>query len=220
MNKKMFVLLLLFSGISLHGSAQTWDEFFKQKKTQKKYLLAQIAALNVYTGYLKKGYEIAESGLGLFGAITGDEQVLHKTFFASLKTVNPMVANSISAVELLGWQAGIMRNMNSVRKVTNLKPAEREYTEKVRTDLLRACDQELEDYLLLISTSKLDLSDGERLDRLQKTYLSIADKFRFSKSFANEVALLSQQRQHGQSELQGTAALYGIPLNTNDYETQ
>ena len=43
------------------GHSQKWDEWFKQKKTQKKYLIQQIAALKVYLGYLKEGYDIAIS---------------------------------------------------------------------------------------------------------------------------------------------------------------
>lgn len=46
------------------AEAQTFDEWFRQKKTQKKYLVQQIAALKVYLGYLKEGYEIAQKGMG------------------------------------------------------------------------------------------------------------------------------------------------------------
>ena len=43
--------------------AQTLAEWVSQKVTQKKYLLQQIAALQVYSGYLSKGYSIAKDGL-------------------------------------------------------------------------------------------------------------------------------------------------------------
>jgi hypothetical protein len=47
----LFALPLLFVQVS---TAQTWSEWFSQKKTQKKYLLEQVAALKIYAGYLKK----------------------------------------------------------------------------------------------------------------------------------------------------------------------
>ena len=50
-------------------TAQTWAEWFRQKATQKKYLLQQIAALHVYSGYLSKGYSIAKDGLNTIKSI-------------------------------------------------------------------------------------------------------------------------------------------------------
>ena len=52
--KKLIIIMLL--GMLVTGvKAQTFAEWFQQKKTQKIYLLEQIAALQIYTGYLQKG---------------------------------------------------------------------------------------------------------------------------------------------------------------------
>ncbi len=61
----MKFIMILITGmiLSTAAPAQTWDEWFKQKKTQKKYLAKQIVLLRLYLGYLKKGYEIADKGL-------------------------------------------------------------------------------------------------------------------------------------------------------------
>ena len=53
MKTAMPILLFLF--VSMLLSAQTTAEWFNQKATQKKYLIQQIAALQVYIGYLQKG---------------------------------------------------------------------------------------------------------------------------------------------------------------------
>ena len=65
MKAKMWVMkkLLILSTMVLCAdnlSAQTVAEWFRQKATQRKYLLQQIAALHVYSGYLSKGYSIAK----------------------------------------------------------------------------------------------------------------------------------------------------------------
>ena len=60
--------------------AQTFSEWFRQKKTQKKYLLQQIAALQVYIGYAQKGYRIAKEGLTTIGGFTKGEFDLHSDF--------------------------------------------------------------------------------------------------------------------------------------------
>ncbi|MGB4400952.1 MAG: hypothetical protein WBJ10_16380, partial [Daejeonella sp.] len=74
----MKAILILFI-VSMSGNlmAQTWDEIFKQKETQKKYLVQQLAALKLYAGYLKKGYDIADKGISSIKAFSNGEFKLH-----------------------------------------------------------------------------------------------------------------------------------------------
>ncbi|ULT42931.1 conjugal transfer protein TraI [Niabella defluvii] len=71
--KKILLFLLLVVSAGSNLQAQTFAEWFQQKKTQKKYLLQQIAALQVYIGYAKKGYNIAKDGLNTIGGFTRGE---------------------------------------------------------------------------------------------------------------------------------------------------
>ena len=66
--KKCFLCIVLLITTIL-CNAQGLSEWFNQKATQKKYLLQQIAALQVYIGYLQKGYSIAKTGLTTIGNI-------------------------------------------------------------------------------------------------------------------------------------------------------
>src|SRR3954469_16187075 len=83
-------LLLAFAGQS---QGQTFSEWFRQKKTQKKYLIEQIAALQVYTGYLEKGYSIVIEGLSQISNIKHSDFDLHADYFSSLKYINPSIKN-------------------------------------------------------------------------------------------------------------------------------
>src|SRR5690606_37042983 len=94
--------------------AQTWDEWFQQKKTQKKYLIKQVAALQIYLGYVKKGYEIARQGLNLIGDIKDGDFSLHKDYFESLKAVNPAIRNSAKVAEIILLQKLIMRDFGKL----------------------------------------------------------------------------------------------------------
>lgn len=71
-------------------SAQTFEEFFKQKKTQKKYLLEQIAALQTYAELAKKGYAIVSGGLSFIGDIKNGKFSLDKAYFDGLHRANDM----------------------------------------------------------------------------------------------------------------------------------
>jgi hypothetical protein len=51
-----------------------------KKKTQKKYLLQQIAALQVYFGYAKKGYSFVSSDTKTIRDIKKGDPKINNTF--------------------------------------------------------------------------------------------------------------------------------------------
>src|SRR5260221_4860823 len=104
--KMIFIILSLFVCIQA-GHAQTYDEWFRQKKTQKKYLLQQIAALQVYIDYAKKGYDIASKGLNTIRDIKNGDFNLHRDFFGSLKQVNPKIKKYAKVADIIAYQVSI-----------------------------------------------------------------------------------------------------------------
>src|SRR4051812_7118892 len=106
-NMKYVIAILLLLLVQYKSKAQTFDEWFKQKKTQKKYLLQQIAALQVYSGYLQKGYEIAEQGLTVIGNIKKGDFNLHSSFIGSLKSINQRISKYTKVTDMIGLQTNI-----------------------------------------------------------------------------------------------------------------
>ncbi|MGN7988715.1 hypothetical protein ACTJKC_15305 [Pedobacter sp. 22226] len=182
--KKWFLVcasLLLFAQVS---TAQTWSEWFSQKKTQKKYLLEQVAALKVYAGYLKKGYEIGSSGLDFIKIASKGEFDLHGAFFASLKVVSPEIKRSSKIVEIIQLQLQIGRAISSVESLELLGDANQAYVALVASNLLLDSLRDLEDLLLVITSGKLEMSDDERLERIDKLYSAMKEKKTFTLRFA------------------------------------
>src|SRR5690242_16758375 len=89
--KKMILILLLAASRLSKIQAQTFAEWFQQKKIQQEYLIQQIAALQIYIGFVQKGYQIAKDGLNTVRGLTKGEFDLHGDYFNSLKTVNPVI---------------------------------------------------------------------------------------------------------------------------------
>ena len=77
--KNILIIIILLAGSFCH--AQTYDEWFRQKKTAKKYLLDQIAALQTYIGYAEKGYSIVTGGLNTIKDIKHGDFNLHNNYF-------------------------------------------------------------------------------------------------------------------------------------------
>src|SRR5690554_6386829 len=160
------ILLLCFS---MSSQAQTWNEIFRQKKTQKKYLLQQIVALKVYAGYLKDGYTIASKGIHSIESFANGEFGLHDAFFSSLKVVSPIIASNEKVDDILEWQMEIKKQFSMLLKMT-IHSQRKDYFENVKDKIVKECEVDLEELLILISSGGLEMSDDERLPRLEKIH--------------------------------------------------
>ncbi len=175
--------------------AQTFAEFFAQKKTQKKYLLEQLAALKVYAGYVKKGYDIAGKGLNTIRDITGGEFSLHNAFISSLKAVSPAIRNNAKVAETIALQLAIVKAFGGIKGNELLSASNQQYIGEVREKVMEECTKDLEELLLVITSGKIEMGDDERIKRLDKVYASMLDKSTFTQKFINDVALLIRQRE-------------------------
>lgn len=198
---------LLF--FSMSSQAQTFSEWFRQKKTQKKYLMQQIVALKVYAGYLKDGYAIASKGIHSIESFTNGEFGLHEAFFNSLKVVSPLIANHEKVDDILTWQDEIKKGFSAFFKRT-LPVQRKEYVEQVKDKLLSECDLDMEELLQLISSGELELSDDERLKRLTKIHDRMKDKYEFTQVFINQVNVLEKQMEMEKRNLQRIKEHYQI----------
>ena len=197
--KKLTLLFLLALVIGMgSATAQTFDEWFRQKKTQKKYLIQQIVALRVFMGNLKKGYDIAHKGLNTISNIKDGNFNLHRDFFGSLKNVKPAISNSVKVADIIAFQIYVIRDMKRVynfcERNENFTPEEIRYIAKVHTNLLFLCDANLSELLMIIRSNETEMTDDERLIRIDKIYDDMQDKHAFVQAFGNDTQSLSQER--------------------------
>lgn len=195
---------------SLSAQAQTWDEIFRQKKTQKKYLLQQLAALKLYADYLKKGYNIANTGINSIKGFTNGEFHLHADFFNSLKNVNPALANSGKIADIISWQTSIRKDLNSLTKASNFSGSDKIYFEAVRSKVLAECEFDLDELLLIITSGELEMKDDERIKRLEYLHRKMADKYQFTELFISQVKSLKMQQQQEKRNNDFSKEIYHI----------
>ncbi|UKT65069.1 hypothetical protein [Pedobacter mucosus] len=182
-------ILMLFS---LGVSAQTWSEWFSQKKTQQKYLLEQLAALKLYSGYLKKGYEISKFGLSFIKDASKGEFNLHEAFFSSLKTVSPEIIGSGAVAQIFEKQLSVRRVIKGIDVRIESFPAHSDYLVKVKNNLQQSCLDDLEELVLVLASGKLEMGDEERIFRIDKINAAMEEKEAFAQSFLR--SLMSMER--------------------------
>lgn len=205
-------MLFVWAASSLQ--AQTFEEWFNQKQTQKKYLLQQIAALQVYIGYARKGYNIAKEGLTTIGGFTRGEWDLHTGYIHSLKTVNPEIQRYARVADVMRFQLRILQDQNRTRRQLSSSGAfsndELAYIGRVFSRLLDDCNKTLDELIMITTDGKLEMKDDERMKRIDELYWDMQDKFTFSQSFSNDAQTLAASRLKEKSDTQTSRVLHGI----------
>ena len=196
MKKILILSILVLCTRSL--KAQTKEEWLNQKQTQKKYLLQQIAALKVYSGYVSKGYAIAKKGLNTIQNIRQGDFKLHADYFNSLFTVNSNIRHYKKVADIIAMQVGItkktvnaIRNLRHSRRFTD---SEMGYLKNVFNTLLICCAKNLDDLYMLITNGNLQMKDDERIEAIDKLYTDMQDKQLFAHSFFDNAKGLALQR--------------------------
>jgi len=193
------IMFLVFVLIGFCSHAQTWDEWFNQKKTRKKYLLQQIAALQTYIGYAEKGYKIASEGLHTIGDIKHGEFGLHSSYFNSLKTVNPKIkyAAEVSAVVAMAAETVqyFKHALQQFKGAGQFNGDELNYIDNVFNALTDDIANNLDALIAVTTDGKLQMTDDERISCINHIYAEAQSQQAFAQSFVNGGVTLAGQRQ-------------------------
>lgn len=212
--KKLFILMILLCCFITGLKAQTWGEWFNQKKTQKKYLAEQIAALKVYSGYLQKGYAVAKGGLTSISDFKIGELNLHTDFFNALKAVNPKIKNYSKVAEIIAMQLEIIQRYKALKtklaQHSSIHAEEAQYIGQVFNRLLNECGRTLDELIRVTTSGELEMKDDERIERIDKLHAGMTSDYTFCKSFSNDALTLAAAREKEEHDLQTGREMNGI----------
>lgn len=207
----MLHILVLCAG---NLSAQAWAEWFRQKATQRKYLVQQIAALHVYSSYVSTGYSIAKKGLGTIIGIKNDDLDQHRNYLASLAIVSPRIKQYRKVADIIALHKSIAKQsgnaIKSFRKNLYLTPKEIGYLQGVFDALLSDCLKNLDILLGLVTKGNLTMKDDERIMAIDKIYIDMQDKQEFVRAFNHSAAGLSIQRDNEGNQIIIAKKLNGL----------
>lgn len=198
-------LLIILALVSIRAHAQ---------KPKHKRLIEQIAALQVYIGYAQLGYSIANKGLTTVRNIKNGDFNLHRDFISSFKKVNPKIKGYAKVADIIALQlriiSAIKECLRGVKDARQFTTAEIDHCAMVFQNVLTASLENIEQLLEIISDGELQMKDDERLKRIDALYADMQDKFAFSSSFSEEMALLTVQRMHQRADIELSKKLNGL----------
>lgn len=206
MIKWMMLMLILLPG-ALSSAAQN----------QRKVLIQQIAALEVYKGYVKVGYKILDFGLKTIGDIKNGDFSLHKDFFNALSRVNPKLRQYPKVAQSIALQLQIVkqcgRTIATIQKSDMLSAPEQAFVKKVLERLLKDCELLLDELLLILTDGQAELKDDERMEQIDHICASMERNYAFVHGFANTAITIATGRYQEKQEVRHMELEYGIEDN-------
>ena len=168
-------------------------------------MLKQIALLGVYAKELEHAIDIARDGLTTIGEIKNGEFNLHSLFFKSLQRVSPSVAKYSKIAEIIADHLAIISNFKNLIKRLNssgrMTSSEMSYIHSVYSNISKECSKSFYDLVSVTTDGSLEMTDDERIKRIDGIYLDMKDKYAFTWDFTSEAGKIRQERENDAQEI-------------------
>lgn len=213
MKRVVFVVLLFGVGGSVR--AQTFDEWFQQNSTRKKYQEQQIGALQLYITALEKGYGIVESGLSTIRGIKSGEFNLHSAFYTSLSNVSPVVSGMAEVAEIVALQAAIINRFSAelarYRQSDALRSDEVEYISAIYAEIVKEGLADISTLTDILTANILQLTDDERMAKVRGLDGQMQERYRATVALTDRTDMLMMQRSGASSDAATGKGWFGLP---------
>lgn len=211
--KKMILTLLMVTGLAASADAQGIKEWFSQKATQTEYLIQQVAALQVYIGFLERGYEIVQGGLNTIGNITNGHLSLDNVFFDGLKAIPPKVKRYARVADIVALNIQVLqrsgRTLKAARTSGRFSDGELGYVNQVFAGVADGCGALIDELTQLLTAGDLQLSDDARIARIDGLYADMKERYGFVNNFCTDLDRLQVQRSQELRDAGTLQQMYG-----------
>jgi len=207
-------LLIIPLFLAQRGYSQTpnFKEWFSQKKTQKEYLLKQIAALEAYINLGKKGYTIYKSGLNSISQFTNVEFILHDDYFNSLKFINPLVSKYPRVQDIVTTEHKLLRLHQAIKEMVRtdqfLKASQKQSLLNMLSKMDKEAEELLSDLTTTLSPGILELKDDERIKRIDHIYDQVLRLYQNAQQFSADLTNIRRGKKADQLDIQTMQNIY------------
>jgi len=190
------LLLALLTGLTLPSRAQGLIETMTE----------QLAKLELYLHETEQGYAIFQKGLSTISDIKNGEFHLHQLFLGSLQTVSPSIKKYTRVADILALQLRILSGCSDgIQRFVRaglFSAVGRQYLQAVYNQLQDFTSKDIDELTDLITDGKLQLSDDERLHRIDGLYAAVQDKYAFLVAFNSRTSAMALNANREKQDLQ------------------
>jgi len=202
----VFCLLILVFTVNISARAQS------QEAQQLLLNVEKLSQLKNILADMKKGYQVISGGYNAIKNISQGNFSLHEVFLDGLMLVSPEVKKYRRVADIVSYQKNIVSEYKSALKEFNasdtFNPKELGYLGRVYKQLFDQSIDNLDELVMIITSSKLRMSDSERLEAIDRIFLDVHDKLVFLRDFNSKAMSLSLARERQKAELKHTMSLY------------
>ena len=160
------------------------------------------------------GYKILDKGYTTIKNISEGNYTLHQLFLDGLMAVNPTIRNYKRIPYIIDYQKLLLAEYkNAYSRFKNdphFTPQEIEYLANVYNYLFMASLRNIDDLVMIITATKLRMSDAERMQAIDRIFYDMEGKLVFLRTFNNSTQLLAIQRARAANDMRAINHLYGL----------
>lgn len=188
-----------------------------QKSKELKIQLEQLVKYQLQSSTVKEKNRIDEQGLDNIGRYKNGTSVLYSEYFKSLFKVNGNVKNSDKAQYIRDVIEEIKRFFPlTISKATNSELYERgeiAYFLKVYENVLKDCNDIIQNLNAVTSNNQLEMTDDQRIDRIDLLHERMVNAYMFSRQFCTNIDNIKIAREKERKDSERIKQLYGLDHN-------
>ncbi|MFB5946389.1 TerB family tellurite resistance protein [Albibacterium profundi] len=205
---KGIYIMLILTGLATTANAQTAEVqqllLNYEKLRQLKNILSDM----------KKGYEVVSKGYTAIKNISEGNFNIHDAFINGLSSVSPVVKNHRRVADIIRYQKSIVQEYRSAfrrfKSSGSFSVEELDYMGKVYSGLFKRSLKSLDALANVITSSKLSMTDAERLKAIDRIFAETQDKFQFLRSFNRNTMILAIQRSRESRDVESSRRLFEL----------
>ncbi len=183
-----------------------------QEATQLLLNVEKLSQLKNILTDMKKGYTVVSNGYKSVKNIAQGNFSMHEVFLDGLMLVSPEIKKYARVADIISNQKSIVSEYKRAYKgftSANVFSAdELDYLSRVYGNLFDQSLQNIEDLTLVITSSKLRMSDDQRLKAIDRIFLDTQDKLMFLRNFNSEANMLLLQKKQQKKDISQLKGLY------------
>jgi len=197
------------------GLINSYSAFAQEQETEQLILdIEKLQQLEKILDNMYAGYKILDYGYTTIKNIAQGNYKLHQAFLDGLYLVNPAVRNYKRIPYIIDYQKLLVKEYKNYytrfKHDPNFSPDELEYIGNVYNFLVQASGRNISDLTMIITATKLRMSDDERMKAIDRIYYELEGKVVFVRSFNNGTQLLAIQRARSANDVRTLRHIYGI----------
>jgi DNA repair ATPase RecN len=208
MKTKTYLMMLVFLMVSIpRANAQA------QELKQLALNIEKLSQFRAILRDMKKGYEILTEGYKTVKDLTEGNFNLHKAFLDKLLQVSPAVRNYKRVADIIEYQIDLVqdygRHKNRLTSSGLFNNNELAYFNTVYDKLVDDSLKDLDELTNVLTAGKLRMSDEERLEAIDRIYVSMQEKLLFLRDFNSDTTVLAIQRARETRDVEAIRLLTG-----------